>query len=346
MTNVTLKFSDTPRPTWKEFKDKDKYPCEDYLKIRSELAALQERIARIESTRGERNLLPDLRKQAQKLEVLLKDAPHDPVLPPPAPLIKVSGKLEAFHARLIPHYFDPLAYPQTHDYFARHEERVANAAVMIAASGQSATAQGMVLNSDRIRKLAWHVTGQINSKRFSGWLGYTFCQKGEEVELIVAPVGDEYLVYALAKPQERSISMTPGCYRGKRQARWGGTWFWLGILGVAMFSVLIVAVIHDGFSMLINFGLYEMLVTSFGLGGSIIIGPALYSVWRRHPFPEEDLAEEIFTVMGWKKVTDINLRKLNWRRKRQWKRTGKPENPFKDQTPFLYTGWGREFYYY
>ncbi|WP_447866890.1 putative type VI secretion system effector [Rahnella bonaserana] len=346
MNDDNVRFSDTPRPTWKEFNDTEKYPCIDYLKLRSELQKLQQRISHIQSTHGLRNLLPELRKQAAKLERQLADAPPDPVLPPPAPLIKITGTLEAFQARLIPHYFDPKAYPQTHDYFERQEERVANAAVAMAASGQAATAQGMTLNSDRLSKLAWHVTGQINGKRFSGWLGYTFCQPGELVELIVAPVGDEYLVYALAKPQERSISMTPGCYQGKRQARWGGTRFWLGILGFAISSVLVTAVIYDGFKMLINLGLYQMLITSFGIGGSIVVAPALYSVWRRHPFPEADLAEEIFAVMGWQNVTDINLCKLNRRRKRQWKRTGKPENPFKDQTPFLYTGWGREFYYY
>jgi hypothetical protein len=346
MTNETFKFSDTPRPTWKEFNDTKKYPCVDYMKLRSELVALQARMTPIESPHGERNESPDLRKQVRRLELDLACAPPDPVLPPPAPLIKVSGKLEAFHARLIPHYFDPKSYPQTHEYFARHEERVANAAMVIAASGESTTAQGMVLDSNRIRKLAWHVTGQINGKHFSGWLGYTFCQAGEEVELIVAPVGDEYLVYALAKPQERSISMTPGCYRGKRQVRWAGTWFWLGILGFALAGVVVTSIIIYGIAELFTQRLYESLLTFVATGGVIVVGPALYSVWRRHPFPEEDLAEEIFTVMGWKNVTDINLSRLNRKRKRLWKRTGKPENPFKDQTPFLYAGWGREFYYY
>ncbi|MDX6039158.1 putative type VI secretion system effector [Scandinavium lactucae] len=346
MTKEAVTFSGTPRPTWKEFNDTDKYPCVDYLKLKKELVALQKRISFIASMHGERNLLPDLRKQAQALEQKLADAPPDPVLPPPAALIKVSGKLEAFSARLIPHYFDPEAYPQTHGYFTRQQERVAKAAVVVAAAGQGTAAQGMLLEGNRLSRLAWYVTGKINGKHFSGWLGYTFCQPGEEVELIVAPVGDEYLVYALSKPQERSITMTPGCYRGKRQARWGGTWFWLGILAFAIFSVLVVAVFNDGFRMFLNISLYKTLIFGFGCAGSVIMGPALYSVWRRHPFPQEDLAEEIFTVMGWKNVTDINLVKLNRRRKRQWKRTGKPDNPFKEQTPFLYTGWGREFYYY
>ncbi|MCE0844079.1 hypothetical protein LVQ79_00690 [Buttiauxella sp. A2-C1_F] len=344
MNNTNLKFSDAPRPTRTMLKEK--HPAYNFLKTRSELVALQERIARIESTRGERNLLPELRLQANNLEQELKEAPPDPVLPPPAPLIKITGVLEAFNWRRVVHYFDPLAYPQTQEYFARHEERVANAAVVMAVTGESATAQGMVLNGDRLLTTSWHVTGTINGKRFSGWLGRCFCKVGEEVELIAASVGDEYLVYALAKPRERSISMTPGCYRGKRQARWGGTWFWLGILSVALAGVIITWLITDGFVGLFSQDLYESLLIGIFSGGVFMIGPALYSVWCRHPFPEEDLAEEIFTVMGWKNVTDINLRKLNWKRKRQWKRTGKPENPFKDQTPFLYTGWGREFYYY
>jgi hypothetical protein len=344
MTNETFKFSDAPRPTRAVLKEKK--PAYNYLEVRSKLAALQDRITEIESIREKRDLLPDLRKQAQKLEQKLKNAPPDPILPPPAPLIKVSGRLEAFSWCRVLHYFDPKSYPQTHEYFARHEERVANAAMMMAAGGEGATAQGMLLDGDRLLTCSWHVTGQINGKRFSGWLGRCFCKVGEEVELIVAPVGDEYLVYALAKPQERSISMTPGCYRGKRQARWAGTWFWLGILGFALAGVVVTSIIIYGIAELFTQRLYESLLTFVVTGGVIVVGPALYSVWRRHPFPEEDLAEEIFTVMGWENVTDINLRKLNWRRKRQWKRTGKPENPFKDQTPFLYAGWGREFYYY
>jgi hypothetical protein len=346
MTTEAITFSSTPRPTWKEFNDTEKFPCVDYLKIRKELVALQRRISFIASTHGERNLLPDLRKQAQALEQKLVDEPPNPVLPPPAALIKVTGKLEAFSARLIPHYFDPEAYPQTHGYFTRQQERVAKAAVVVAAGGQGAAAQGMLLEGTRLSRLAWYVSGKINGKHFSGWLGYSFCQPGEEVELIVAPVGDEYLVYALSKPQERSITMTPGCYRGKRQARWGGTWFWLGILGVALGCVIVGWIIMYGFAGLLSRDLYESLLIGIFSGTVVMVGPAVFSVWRRHPFPQEDLAEEIFTVMGWKNITDINLVKLNRRRKRQWKRTGKPDNPFKEQTPFLYTGWGREFYYY
>ncbi|TDN45546.1 putative type VI secretion system effector, partial [Scandinavium goeteborgense] len=337
-------FSDASRPAQKTINET--HPAIDFLKLRRELIILQRRIDQIESTHGERDKLPDLRKQAQALESKLADAPPDPILPPSAPLVKVTGVLEEFHWRRVLYYFDPEAYPQTHGYFTRQQERVAKAAVVVAAAGQGAAAQGMVAGGNRLKTCAWYVTGKINGKRFSGWLGRCFCKPGEVVELVVAQAGDEYLVYALAKPEERSISMTPCSYRGKRQARWKGSWFWLGILFFAVFLILCTAVFQDGLKMLLNLSLYETIFMGFGIGGSVILGPALYSVWRRHPFPQEDLAEEIFTVMGWKNVTDINLGKLNRRRKRQWKRTGIPTNPFRDQTPFSYTGWGRWFYYY
>ncbi|TDN55958.1 putative type VI secretion system effector [Scandinavium goeteborgense] len=344
MKEQTLIFSDASRPAQKTINET--HPAMDLLKIRHELIILRRRIDQIESTHGERDKLPDLRKQAQALESKLSDAPPDPILPPSAPLVKVTGVLEEFHWQRVLHYFDPEAYPQTHGYFTRQQGRVAKAAVVVAAAGQGAAAQGMVAGGNRLKTCAWYVTGKINGKRFSGWLGRCFCKPGEEVELIVAPVGDEYLVYALSKPQERSITMTPGCYRGKRQARWGGTWFWLGILGFSLAGVIITWMIVYGLKQLITWDLCELLFTCIISGGLVVIAPALYSVWRRHPFPQEDLAEEIFTVMGWKKVTDINLGKLNRRRKRQWKRTGIPANPFRDQTPFSYTGWGRWFYYY
>lgn len=339
-----ITFSDAPRPTYAALKEK--HPAYNFLEMRSDLVVLQAKIARIAATHGERDLLPGLRKQAQQLEQQLADAPPDPVLPPTAPLIKITGILEEFSWRRVLHYFDPKAYPQTHEYFSRQQERLARGAVVMAASGSAATAQGMLQDGNRLMTCSWHITGKINGKRFSGWLGRCFCKVGEEVELVVAPVGDEYLVYALAKPQERSISMTPGCYRGKRQARWGGTWFWLGILGFCLAGVVVTWMINEGISGLFHLDLYEALFGFISTGGVIVVGPALYSIWRRHPFPDADLAEEIFTVMGWKNITDINLSKLNRKRKRAWKRTGKPENPYKDQTPFFYTGIGREFYYY
>lgn len=97
MTENLLGFSDIPRRTYKELKKE--YPVQNFLGIPLKLHQLQQEIHRIESTRGERDCLPALRREVQKLEEALAKAPPDPVLPPPAPLIKVKGFLEKFKQR-------------------------------------------------------------------------------------------------------------------------------------------------------------------------------------------------------------------------------------------------------
>lgn len=212
MTENLLGFSDIPRRTYKELKKE--YPVQNFLGIPLKLHQLQQEIHRIESTRGERDCLPALRREVQKLEEALAKAPPDPVLPPPAPLIKVKGFLEKFKQRCVMHYFDTEAYPHTRQYLKRQREREESTALVVGTTGSAATAQGMLLEEGRLPNHAWHVTGRINGRRFSGWLGSPFCREGEEVELIVAAVGDEYLVYAIHKPWERSLIMPPFCDRG------------------------------------------------------------------------------------------------------------------------------------
>lgn len=344
MTESRLRFSDIPRRTYKELKEA--YPVQNYLETATKLHRLQRDIHRIESTCGERDRLPALRHQEQKLEQELAKAPPDPVLPPPAPLIKVKGVLEKFKQRCVMHYFDTEAYPHTHEYLKRHRERAESAALVMGTTGSAATAQGMLLVEGRIPNHAWYVTGLINGRRFSGWLGSSFCREGEEVELVVAPVDDEYLVYAVNKPWERSVIMPPFCDRGIRQARKLATCY---PLGVVLFILILMTIIWAW-----SYGIADLYSSEYGMGvmflivfsAVIYVAPALWTIWCRYPFPKEELAEEIFTVLGWENVTEINLNKLNKRRKRQWKRTGKPENPFKDYTPFKCSGLGCGFFYY
>ncbi|WP_330998840.1 putative type VI secretion system effector [Intestinirhabdus alba] len=344
MAESGLRFSDIPRCTYKELEKI--YPIQNYLKTGTELHRLQREIRRIESTRGRRDQLPALRRQAQKLEEALAKAPPDPVLPPPVPLIKVKGVLEKFKQRCVMHYFDTEAYPHTHEYLKRQREREESAALVMGATGSGAAAQGMLLQEGRIPNHAWHVTGVINGRRFSGWLGSPFCQEGEEVELIVAPVGGEYLVYAVHKPWERSLIMPPFCYRGVRQGRKSATFSPLGVFFFIMLVLIITSVISDGWGAIFTYDFYRMLLVFISFSSVIYLLPAIWTIWRRYPFPREELSEEIFTVLGWENVSDINLSKLNRRRKRQWKRTGKPENPFKDYTPFKCSGMAFGFFYY
>ena len=82
-------------------------------------------------------------------------------------------------------------------------------------------------------------------------------------------------------------------------------------------------------------------------------GPALLPVryavipeYIKEPLPEETLSEEIFTLLGWENVADINLETLHKRRKKEWRRTEIPPNPLRKGTPFDHSGGTFCFFYY
>ncbi|EQA8868674.1 hypothetical protein ACX9P6_004849, partial [Citrobacter braakii] len=74
--------------------------------------------------------------------------------------------------------------------------------------------------------------------------------------------------------------------------------------------------------------------------------PAAWSIYKHKPLPEETLSEEIFTLLGWENVADINLDTLHKRRKKEWKRTEIPPNPLRKGTPFDHSGGTFCFFYY
>lgn len=344
MLKNNIRFSDVPRLRSDELKNK--YPVTDYMQWKKRLNQQREIIKIVESRPEEHNRLADLYRKEKELQRMLDDAPPDPILPPPAPLIKVTGVIEQFAQRRVVNYFDSEAYAQTQKYFKKQKERQESDALGMAATGSPVMAQAMLLDSDRTPAQAWYITGMINGKRFSGWLGFSWCQEGEEVELIVAPWEDEYLVYAIHKPWEHSLAMPPLCYCGKRQGRKMMIRYPLVIISLGLTLLFFLVFWSDGYSVFRETGFYvfSLIMVAFCL--FVVLLPAVFSIKYRTPFPCEELAEEIFTLLGWENVTDINLEKLNKKREQEWRNTGKPENPFKNYTPFDYSGTGYSYYYY
>ncbi|MFV4777588.1 hypothetical protein ACNJNR_19400 [Citrobacter portucalensis] len=166
------------------------------------------------------------------------------------------------------------------------------------------------------------------------------------MELLAAPVGEEYLVYAIHKPEEQSLCMTPGCYRGKNQARRAAVRIPLRVCYLCLAVVLITLLCCDGLA-----SFYDPIFYIF-IAGTIVfllvmcLLPAAWSIYKHKPLPEETLSEEIFTLLGWENVADINLDTLHKRRKKEWKRTGIPPNPLRKGTPFDYSGGTHCFFYY
>ncbi|QLR13146.1 putative type VI secretion system effector [Citrobacter sp. RHBSTW-01044] len=339
-----LKFSDGLRRGLEG--SNKKYPLHNYLQQKSELARTQEILRNIEAKNEKGKWLAHFRLKEKELLEALKNAPPDPVLPPPAPLIKVRGVIEKLTQRRVVQHFDVLSYPEGNAYYTRYKKKMAASAVVWAASGSGGTASALLQEYDRPLCGAWYLTGRINGRRFSGWLGYHWCYEGEEVELLAAPVGEEYLVYAIHKPEEQSLCMTPGCYRGKNQARRAAVRIPLRVCYLCLAVVLITLLCSDGMA-----SFYDPMFYIF-IAGTIVfllvmcLLPAAWSIYKHKPLPEETLSEEIFTLLGWENVADINLETLHKRRKKEWKRTEIPPNPLRKGTPFDHSGIRAGIFYY
>ena len=339
-----LKFSDGLRRSLES--SNKKYPLHNYLQQKSELARTQEILRNIEARNEKGKWLAHFRLKEKELLDTLKNAPPDPVLPPPAPLIKVRGVIEKLTQRRVVQHFDVLSYPEGSAYYARYKKKMAASAVVWAASGSGGTASALLQDYDRALCGAWYLAGRINGRRFSGWLGYHWCYEGEEVELLAAPVGEEYLVYAIHKPEEQSLCMTPGCYRGKNQTRRAAVRIPLRVCYLC-FAISIAALLcGDGLASFYDPMFYLFIVEAIIFLLVMCLLPAAWSIYKHKPLPEETLSEEIFTLLGWENVADINLQTLHKRRKKEWKRTGIPPNPLRKGTPFDHSGIRAGIFYY
>nr|EHU7377492.1 hypothetical protein [Citrobacter freundii] len=121
MTEDDELFADMPRAYIRGLEKGKGYVKENYLRERREWIKLRQTIAHYESEgkKKHKKRLAELYREEKQLAEALADMPPDPVLPPPAPPIKVSGVVTNYHQRCLTHYFDTKAYPQTWEYFSR-----------------------------------------------------------------------------------------------------------------------------------------------------------------------------------------------------------------------------------
>ncbi|MEB2720772.1 hypothetical protein VC186_23715, partial [Citrobacter portucalensis] len=69
-------------------------------------------------------------------------------------------------------------------------------------------------------------------------------------------------------------------------------------------------------------GLLQVIMIFLVTGTFLYILPAIWTIWRRHPFPKEQLTEEILTVAGWDNVTNIDLLKHDKKKIKEFKKQG------------------------
>ncbi|MCC8457716.1 putative type VI secretion system effector [Photorhabdus aegyptia] len=244
------------------------------------------------------------KEKIPELDAILAKEPPPPELPPCKPLMKVSGVLEEFETLCVIGYFTDREYDPV--AFARQEERELYGGLLMSLAGNTSgsNSQTKVRESDTCD----FVRGKINGIPFHGWLGFTVAKVGDYVELAVTEKEGHYVVYAIAHPELRVVSMTPRCKQGihsnaKYQAR--GTWY----VSLLLFFIFMIPSLFDeqNGEDIID---YIKCISSFLGLMAIVFSPLIYFSCMRNPKPTFRLAEEIFTVLVFPNPTEINLEKF------------------------------------
>ncbi|MHA6311031.1 putative type VI secretion system effector [Pantoea sp. S-LA4] len=240
-----------------------------------------------------------------------RELPPPPVLPPFGPLEKISGRLESFSSERFREYFDVDSYRTNPLPNVSAGQRGAGAAVAIAA-GSPGVGAVMMMEGDHT-DTAEYVQGSINGRPFSGWVGQTRLQAGDEVEMAVEWQEDHYQVYAITLPEERIISICPKCDMGRLAHAWWRikNMFILTAIIMSMFLgiYIIKSASEDNVEQIGFWSLYygPLLVL---LAISIICsGLIAFSAYKAYAPTTCKLAEEIFRVFNMKNPAGINLKK-------------------------------------
>ncbi|WDN15997.1 putative type VI secretion system effector [Xanthomonas oryzae] len=210
----------------------------------------------------------------------------------------------------------------TAEVFFRQDdsEGMAATGVVAAALGLSGAAAGMVAMSlDETKEPVFQVSFELGDKHVEGMLWNWPFKEGDEVRAVVEPaLNGGYICFAVLDPREKIISLYPHVSAGGRA-------HWLGVFKLsANVSILIASAAYFLMVFLAFFAvgmrgdeffifiLFLLLPVSLSAIVFFVIG---CRIGRRFtPFVE--MAEPIFTALGWKDVKNINLRKITKEKKK------------------------------
>ncbi|CAQ85915.1 putative type VI secretion system effector [Photorhabdus asymbiotica] len=278
------------------------------------IAVKRERIQRRPEDRPEvEKEIAEFQAKIPALDAILAKEPPPPELPPHKPLIKVSGVLEEFEPLCVIGYFTDREYDPV--AFARQEERELYGGLLLAMAGNTSGSNSPT--KVRERDVCDFVRGKINGIPFHGWLGFTVAKAGDYVELAVTEKEGHYVVYAIAHPGLRIVSMTPRCKQGiHSNAKYQICGTWYGSL--VLFSVFMIGGIFYEQVREDIIDYIEYISSFLGLM-AMVFSPLIYFSCMRNPKPTFRLAEEIFTVLGFPDPTEINLEKFTKKRLKEIK---------------------------
>ena len=140
--------------------------------------------------------------------------PTKPVLPCWGnEFIAIRGKIERIDKEVEEHGFEIESYEHVKKSIQKMREGAKVGAILGIFRGQYGLTGGAYV--EPLSRKANFVNVQINNEIYRGWVGDCSFEAGDEVEVVVEWQNDHYELYAIAKPDERIISVCPNCFRGR-----------------------------------------------------------------------------------------------------------------------------------
>ncbi|WP_409310941.1 putative type VI secretion system effector [Pectobacterium sp. B1J-3] len=285
-------------------------------KIRQELRD-DEKIKR-KMIRQYEEKLAKKRHEAQfgKEETVAFNAEHPrPVLPPTAPLQKLTGKLVRLQvSKARENFADKYYQLAVNNRLEEIESRWGTLGILLVfltRGAGEASAAASVANQDK-SEVGHFVEAEVAglSKPVRGWLGAIPFEVGETVELVVAEQEDHYEAYAMTRPAERMISVCPRCFMGK----WASFFSNIRELFVFFsFCYVMTTFLLLWFTFNDNFLTVGRLLLLPFLSGVLMVCvvfiPFLFFIFRDNK-TTAGLAQTIFTTLDLDNPSKINLKKI------------------------------------
>lgn len=246
--------------------------------------------------------------------------PTKPVLPCLGnEFIAIRGKIERIDKEVEKAGFEIESYEHVKKSIQKMHEGAKIGAILGTLRGQYGLTGGAYVEPARIK--ANFVNIQINNEIYRGWVGDCPFEAGDEVEVVVEWQNDHYELYAIAKPDERIISVCPNCFRG----RWAYFFYTFPRTIIIWFISLLVITFFmsnsiDELLSLNKSFLNRVLVIAYNMGFIAILG--LYMAIKDSLTTKVKIAEQIFKALNLEKITRIDLRKKTNRKVRRLKRQG------------------------
>ena len=223
----------------------------------------------------------------------------DPILPPKN-LVKITGTLTEFKGIF--------CYAPVGDdaYMTKEERKKLNAkirsrAALATLAGNNSAGLAALGHNEDIHVSnyfeAQYFTAKLNNTiKLKGWLGYYKFDEGDLVEVVAEKHTDHYEVYAMLKPSEQIISLIPPCYAGRKHA------LKRDHIPILLIYLLFVAGLVYLFS---DFTL-DNLISAY-TGSAVLVIPTILILYYKMINTNIKLVEQIFSVLGWQDVTNIDL---------------------------------------